>query len=249
MKAARAAAGLSSGSPRSSSVLSGTTSSKDDESESLVRGDWGLGCPSADSARPFNTSEVNSILAKIAKPGEPVPTSRSLKATCLSWVAKAGVSPPLRKLLGYHVDATELSVNTYSRDLLAPPLRELVRVLSLIASGAFSPDTTRSGYFALNDPGRQDGNDAAPAVLPQPPSASVSADTTAVTGVSPWAPTERISGGVIAPWTGRPRRSLAANQFWNQWHPLKEKIGKVRGRIRRLLPPLLEVLYSLVLSW
>ena len=32
-------------------------------------------------------------------------------------------------------------------------------------------------------------------------------------GVSPWAPTERISGGVIAPWTGRPRRSLAANQF------------------------------------
>ena len=68
-------------------------------------------------------------------------------------------------------------------------------------------------------------------------------------GVSPWAPTERISGGVIAPWTGRPRRSLAANQFWNQWHPLKEKIGKVRGRMRRLSPPLLEVLYSLVLSW
>ena len=45
-----------------------------------------------DTPRPFNTSEVNSILAKIAKPGEPVPTSRSLKATCLSWVAKAGVS-------------------------------------------------------------------------------------------------------------------------------------------------------------
>ena len=132
---------------------------------------------------------MNSILAKIAKPGEPVPTSRSLKATCLSWVAKAGVSPPLRKLLGYHVDATELSVNTYSRDLLAPPLRELVRVLSLIASGAFSPDTTRSGYFAFNDPGAQDGNDAAPAVLPQPPSASVSADTTAVTAESALGPT------------------------------------------------------------
>ena len=72
-------------------------------------------------------------------------------------------------------------MNTYSRDLLAPPLRELVRVLSLIASGAFSPDTTRSGYFAFNDPGTHNGNDAAPAVLPQPPSASVSADTTAVT--------------------------------------------------------------------
>ena len=141
-----------------------------------------------DTPRPFNTSEVNSLLA-IAKPGEPVPTSRSLKATCLSWVAKAGVSPPLRKLLGYHVDATELSVNTYSRDLLAPPLRELVRVLSLIASGAFSPDTTRSGYFAFNDPGTHDGNDAAPAVLSQPPSESVSADTTAVTAESALGPT------------------------------------------------------------
>ena len=136
---------------------------------------------------------ILSILAKIAKPGEPVPTSRSLKATCLSWVAKAGVSPPLRKLLGYHVDATELSVNTCSRDLLAPPLRELVRVLSLIALGAFFPDTTRSGYFAFNDPGthdgNHDGNDAAPAVLPQPPSASVSADTTAVTAESALGPT------------------------------------------------------------
>ena len=39
-----------------------------------------------------------------------MPTNRSLKATCLSWVAKAGVSPPPRKLLGYHVDATELSL-------------------------------------------------------------------------------------------------------------------------------------------
>ena len=29
---------------------SGTTSSKEDESESLVRGDWGLVGPSADSA-------------------------------------------------------------------------------------------------------------------------------------------------------------------------------------------------------
>ena len=137
-----------------------------------------------DTPRPFNTSEVNAILAKIAKPGEPVPTSRSLKATCLSWVAKAGVSPPLRKLLGHHVDATELSVNTYSRDLLAPPLRELVRVLSLIASGAFSPDTTRSGYFAFNDPGTHESPEAAPTVLPPPPSASVSADTTAVTAES-----------------------------------------------------------------
>ena len=31
-------------------MLSGTTSSKDDKSESLVQGDWGLAGPSADSA-------------------------------------------------------------------------------------------------------------------------------------------------------------------------------------------------------
>ena len=40
-----------------------------------------------DTPRPFNTSEVNSILAKIAKPGEPVPTSRSLKATCEQYIS------------------------------------------------------------------------------------------------------------------------------------------------------------------
>ena len=134
-------------------------------------------CPKRHTTAFHYVREVNALLAKVAKPGEPVPTSRSLKATCLSWVAKAGVSPPLRKLLGYHVDATELSVNTYSRDLLAPPLRELVRVLSLIASGAFSPDTTRSGYFAFNDPGTQEGNGAASAVLPRPSSEGVSAGT------------------------------------------------------------------------
>ena len=32
-----------------------------------------------DTPRPFNTSEVNAILGKIAKPGEPVPTSQSRK--------------------------------------------------------------------------------------------------------------------------------------------------------------------------
>ena len=53
-----------------------------------------------DTPRPFNTSEVNSILAKIAKPGEPECTSRSLKATCLSWVAKSGSISPLAQAVG-----------------------------------------------------------------------------------------------------------------------------------------------------
>ena len=72
-------------------------------------------------------------------------------------------------------------MNTYSRDLLAPPLRELVRVLSLIASGAFSPDTTRSGYFALNEPVTQEGDGASSAVVPRPNVEGVSAGATTVT--------------------------------------------------------------------
>ena len=50
-----------------------------------------------DTPRPFNTSEVNSILAKIAKP---VPTSRSLKATCLSWVVQSGSISPFAQAVG-----------------------------------------------------------------------------------------------------------------------------------------------------
>ena len=122
---------------------------------------------------PFTTSEVNALLAKVAKQGEPVPPSRP--PASVGWPKQ--VSPPLRKLLGYHVDAAELSVNTHSRDLLAPPLRELVRVLSSSASGAFSPDTTRSGYFAFD----QAGDGAPSAVMPQPHAERVSTGSAAMT--------------------------------------------------------------------
>ena len=50
-----------------------------------------------DTPRPFNTSEVNSILAKIAKPGEPIPTSRSLKAQLGS---QSGSISPLAQAVG-----------------------------------------------------------------------------------------------------------------------------------------------------
>ena len=36
----------------------------------------------------------------------------------------------------------------YSRDELASPLRALDKVLAAVESGAFDPDTTRSGYWA-----------------------------------------------------------------------------------------------------
>ena len=56
--------------------------------------------------------------------------SHSLKATCLSWVAKFGVCREHRRILGYHVDISEKSTETYARDSLAAPLRSLDEVLT-----------------------------------------------------------------------------------------------------------------------
>ena len=41
--------------------------------------------------------------------------SHSLKATCLSWVAKFGVCREHRRILGYHVDISERSAETYAK--------------------------------------------------------------------------------------------------------------------------------------
>jgi hypothetical protein len=75
-------------------------------------------------------------------------SSHSLKATLLSWLAKAGVSLQVRQILGYHVTGSSQSALRYSRDELASPLRELDRVLEMIRSGQFKPDASRSGYLA-----------------------------------------------------------------------------------------------------
>ena len=73
--------------------------------------------------------------------------SHSLKHTCLSFAAKRGFDPHVRKLLGYHLDHHEVTLATYSRDLLAEPLRQLKFLLTEIQSGQFIPDATRSGYL------------------------------------------------------------------------------------------------------
>jgi hypothetical protein len=73
--------------------------------------------------------------------------THSLKATTLSWCAKRGVSPSHRKILGYHLDKEEVSMATYSRDVVAAPLRELERVLGQVRRGSFMPDSSRSGYL------------------------------------------------------------------------------------------------------
>ena len=70
-----------------------------------------------------------------------------MMATLLSWASKFGLAKATRRSLGYHAEPGDKAVETYSRDALATPLRELDRVLDAVRRGSFRPDTTRSGDF------------------------------------------------------------------------------------------------------
>ena len=52
-------------------------------------------------------------------------------------------------ILGYHVDISEKSAETYARDSLAAPLRSLDEVLERIRAKSFDPDATRSGLLKV----------------------------------------------------------------------------------------------------
>lgn len=71
--------------------------------------------------------------------------AHSMKVTLLSWAAKRGLPPDVRKALGYHIDSNELSMMTYSRDAMARPLRKLEAMLAEVRLGTFLPDESRSG--------------------------------------------------------------------------------------------------------
>ena len=71
--------------------------------------------------------------------------AHSLKATALSWLAKAGVSEKCRRILGYHIKPKDSSVVLYSRDALSGSLVVLVELISQIRRGEFRPDQSRSG--------------------------------------------------------------------------------------------------------
>ena len=63
-------------------------------------------------------------------------TAHSMKATCLSFCAKFGLTAEVRLQLGYHVAGSKM-LHTYSRDAAAQPLMELARVLRAIGEGTF----------------------------------------------------------------------------------------------------------------
>lgn len=71
-------------------------------------------------------------------------TSHSCKATCLSFMAKRGVSLEDRLVLGYHSNKLRVGL-VYSRGSAARYLALLANVLKEIREGVFEPDNTRSG--------------------------------------------------------------------------------------------------------
>ena len=104
-------------------------------------------------AKPAGAAEVTRFLrALLVEAGFPHEvaatfTSHSLKATALSWAAKAGMPMSSRRPLGGHCKADEAAPRAYSRDELAAPLRKLAAVYADIRCGVFEPDHTRSGMI------------------------------------------------------------------------------------------------------
>eukprot|EP00435_Cladocopium_sp_Y103_P013793 s5288_g3.t1 len=72
-------------------------------------------------------------------------SSHSLKATCLSWVSKAGnMSLQERLWLGHHESEEGKMATTYARDALVASLIKLRMVVEAIKKGLFDPDLPRA---------------------------------------------------------------------------------------------------------
>ncbi len=99
--------------------------------------------------RPLGTEEAGAWLRYLLgvesfkKCGVKV-SSHSLKATCLSYLAKRGCSHDDRAILGHHVGGARMTL-TYSRDSASRPLLVLETMLSEIRTNKFDPNSTRSG--------------------------------------------------------------------------------------------------------
>lgn len=87
--------------------------------------------------------------------------THSYKATLLSWASEWGMAHGPRRLLGYHSEGKDKSLLTYSTNGLAGPLRLLCNMLNDVKSGAFLPDSTRSGRFPIENPEHDEGREDA----------------------------------------------------------------------------------------
>lgn len=110
--------------------------------------------PSSFLRRGLTSHESSQALRKLLDEhdmpqteGEDVISSHSLKATCLSWCAKFGLSPSSRSMLGRHASSVTETFAIYSRDLMVAPAAELQKVVDEISKRAFVPDGPRSAFF------------------------------------------------------------------------------------------------------
>ena len=100
--------------------------------------------------------------------------ARSLKATALSWMAKAMVAEKIRRLMGYHVKPKDKTVLIYSRDALAAGLQILTKLVSDIHQCKFRPDAPRNQRFVGMEPGtgsdmqEPQGDEQDEDILPRP---------------------------------------------------------------------------------
>jgi hypothetical protein len=118
----------------------------------LKSGKWGLRSVSSREA----TKWLHALLSKLEDPGDQV-TSHSLKCTT-SWLAKAGANGEHSLVLGHH-SSGKGSLEVFSRDLLAAPLRTLEGALRQVRVGSLQPDRTRSGI--IQQPDKEDCRNAA----------------------------------------------------------------------------------------
>ncbi len=99
--------------------------------------------------RPLGSDEAGRWLRYLLKPSGAEAalgriSSHSLKATCLSYLAKRGINHQDRRILGHHVSGEKMTLS-YSRDAASRPLRVLERLLREIRVGIFDPNSSRSG--------------------------------------------------------------------------------------------------------
>ena len=108
-----------------------------------VTGEW--------TTRPITPTEVKKwlhlILAELPSFDPTDLTAHGLKSTTLAMMARYGLSPTTRLILGHHSMKGLSSLETYSRDAQASPLREYESMMEAIRGGTYVPDATRSGLM------------------------------------------------------------------------------------------------------
>lgn len=106
-------------------------------------------------ARPLTTKEASRWLKELLRGTKDFMSfrSHSLKATLLTWCARAGVDKEVRSVLGHHCSAASGSEVVYARNLQVCPVRKLQMLLRLIRIGMGFEEIIERGNIAGVTPG------------------------------------------------------------------------------------------------